>query len=990
MRAAGSGFCGSIRHLRDGCETPSIWEPGTSSRVPTTFWGIATIPIDEKLAAIFPGTSEMSRVMREFDWSSTSLGNPEDWPEGLKTPLRMLLTTRFEMWLGWGPELNFFYNDAYIPTLGIKHPSMLGRPFREVWSEVYDDVADQVERVRAGEATWNKALLLRLERSGYPEETYHSFSYSPLFKADGTVGGLLCVVSEETGRIISERRLETLRQIGSALTPVKDKAGLHAGVRQAFATNRRDFPFVSLQFSGDEPVDYEDTFDLEAASLPNRGVEEGCIVDLPPNVKWPVGDWDRPPVRAIIIGIPGPEGTSTVGRLVLGLNPLRPDDPDILDIARLMASQIGASYATVKALENERRRADRIWSVSRDIMVVIDATGMFRSVSPSWTRILGHPIDQVVGRHFGDFMDPDDVAASADALSEAFAGQDLSNYESRYRALDGSFRLIEWHTTKEDDLVYAYGRDVTERRRVEEALTDSREQFRHLVQGVTDYAIYMIDQEGRVSSWNEGARRIKGYEPEEIIGEHFSRFYTEEDRAAGAPARTLETAKKEGRFISEGWRVRKNGERFRASVVIDAIRDDQGRPIGFAKITRDITEKEAAQRDLEAAKEALFQSQKMEAIGQLTGGVAHDFNNLLMAILSSLELLGKHLPDDTASRRLLNNAVEGAQRGATLTQRMLAFARKQELTLEHIEIPALLAGMSDLVQRSIGPEWPISTNFPLKLPPVLVDSNQLEMALLNLIVNARDATPAGGPIVISGTCVDLESNVVRGLSQGSYVRLIVRDQGVGMDVDTARRATEPFFTTKGIGKGTGLGLAMVHGMTQQIGGTFEIISKAGQGTSAILWLPIAKQSAVVEPASPPPKTPGPELDRLTILVVDDDALVLMNTAALLEDMGHDVIEAYSGKEALARFRERDDIDLVVTDQAMPNMTGVELIAAIEGIRTGVPKIIASGYGEGVEAPGRNVVRLGKPFGQAQLARSIALVMGADSTSAEGGRSAKLS
>ena len=931
---------------------------------------------ENQLADVFPGTGEMSRVMREFDWHLTPLGDPRHWPEGLKTPLRMLLTSRFEMWLGWGPELNFFYNDAYIPTLGLKHPRMLGRPFREVWAEVYEDVSDQVGRVRAGEATWNKALLLLLERSGYPEETYHSFSYSPLLQSDGAVGGLLCVVSEETARIISERRLETLRQIGICLNSVEDRAALHECARQAFATNQKDFPFASLHLTGEEPVDrHGEAIQRATASLSNDDICGGRIVALPQDVEWPAGEWDRPPVEAIVIGIPDHAG-ATAGRLVLALNPYRSRDTDILDVARLIAAQIGGALANITALENERRRADRIWSVSRDIMVVVDADGIFRSVSPSWTKILGHPVNDVVGRHFRDFMHTDDVSSSEAAFAEAHADRELSNYENRYRSIDGDYRSIEWHTTKEDDLVYAYGRDVTERKLVEEALSDSREQFRHLVQGVTDYAIYMIDAEGQVTSWNEGARRIKGYEPDEIIGEHFSRFYTDEDKAAGAPARTLETAHSEGRFVSEGWRVRKNGERFRASVVMDAIRDDQGRPIGFAKITRDITEKEATQRDLEAAREALFQSQKMDAIGRLTGGVAHDFNNLLMAILSSLELLGKRIADDPASQRLLANAVEGAQRGATLTQRMLAFARKQDLALERVQIPALLAGMSDLVQRSIGPEWPISTNFPLKLPTVLADANQLEMALLNLIVNARDATPSGGPIVISASAEEAGSDVVSGLPAGSYVKLVVKDQGCGMDADTLRRATEPFFTTKGIGKGTGLGLPMVHGMTQQIGGKFEIASTPGQGTSAILWLPIA-QAEVAKPTVPRADEPPSHTDSLTILVVDDDALVLMNTVALLEDLGHEVIEAYCGKDALARFREREDIDLVVTDQAMPNMTGVELIAAIDSVRSDVPTIIASGYGEGVETQGRRVVRLGKPFGQLQLAKSIAKAIGHD-------------
>lgn len=926
---------------------------------------------EQRLSDIFPGTSGMAQTMRDHDWSATPLGDPLHWPDALKIPLRMLLTSRFEMWLGWGPELRFFYNDAYIPTLGIKHPVMLGRPFREVWSEVYDEVADQVERVRAGEATWNKALLLLLERSGYPEETYHSFSYSPLHEADGTVGGLLCVVSEETARIISERRLETLRHLGNSLVGTTDKTAVRGAISSAFAANRRDFPFVALELAGEEVADEDKAvFEHVNAIMPAGLDEAGRIFRLPSDIRWPSGDWDRPPTEAIAIPIPGLGGATDAGSLVMGLNPYRGEDPDILNVARLVAGQIGGALANVNALLTERRRADRLWSVSRDLMVVIDANGIFRSVSPSWTRILGHPADAVVGRHFRDFMHPDDVTASSNAFARAFGNEELNNYENRFEAVDGSYHRIEWHTTLEDGLVYAYGRDVTERRRVEEALSSSEEQFRHLVQGVTDYAIYMLDLEGHVSSWNEGARRIKGYEPEEIIGEHFSRFYPKEDRAKGEPTRALETARREGRFLAEGWRVKKSGERFRASVVIDAIRDDDGRPIGFAKITRDITEREQTQRELELARETLFQSQKMEAIGQLTGGVAHDFNNLLMAVLSSLDLLRKRLPNDPLMQRLLNNAVEGAQRGATLTQRMLAFARRQDLKVDRVDVSQLLAGMNDLVQRSIGPEWPITTSFPLKLPAVRADANQLEMALLNLIVNARDATPSGGPILISATCQDLKDNAVTKLPTGSYVRLVVKDQGMGMDPETLQRATEPFFTTKGVGKGTGLGLPMVHGMAQQIGGTFDLVSKKGEGTSAILWLPIA-QSEPVKAETPVIEDVRPPASSMTILAVDDDALVLINTVALLEDLGHTVIEAASAHEALELFRARKDIDLLVTDQAMPNITGVELISAIDEIRPGMPAIIASGYGEGVSIPGRDVVRLGKPFNQVRLAEAIA-------------------
>lgn len=927
----------------------------------------------QKFADIFPGESAMAQAMRRHDWASTPLGDPRGWPEALRIPLRMLLTTRFDMWIGWGDDLFFFYNDAYAPTLGIKHPAMLGRPFREVWSEVYDEVADQVELVRRGEATWNKALLLLLERSGEPEETYHSFSYSPLFAADGAVGGLLCIVTEETARVVGERRLDTVRQLGTALAGASDTATVRHAVDTVFAANRRDFPFVLLRFADEAPPTDELTRQL--AGWMDGAPEQGSIVPIPGTFDWPTGAWDVPPREAIVIAVPVAR-TATSASLVLALNPYRPSGADMLDMARLIAGQIGGTLGTIAALTTERRRADRIWNVSRDLIVIVDADGRFRAVSPAWTGILGHPVDDAIGRRFNEFLHPDDLESSEGALARVLGNEELYQHESRFRAADGSYHPIEWQASLEDGLVYAYGRDMTERRRVEEALSDSEEQFRRLVQGVTDYAIYMIDLEGHVSSWNEGARRIKGYEPDEIMGEHFSRFYTEEDRARGEPNRTLETARREGRFVSEGWRVRKNGERFRASVVIDAIRDDEGRTIGFAKITRDVTERDAAQRELDAARETLFQSQKMEAIGQLTGGVAHDFNNLLMAVLGSLELLRKRLPDDALTLRLLDNAVEGAKRGATLTQRMLAFARRQDLKVDQVDIAQLLGGMNDLVQRSIGPEWPISMNFPLKLPPVRADANQLEMALLNLIVNARDAMPSGGPIVISATCEEVSGSARTDLPAGTYVRLVVADRGAGMDAETLRRATEPFFTTKGVGKGTGLGLPMVHGMAEQIGGRFELASRLGQGTSAILWLPMATDHA---PAAEQPVETAhhSEVRRLRILAVDDDALVLINTVALLEDLGHSVVEADGAAEALEIFRADDDIDLIVTDQAMPNMTGIDLISAIDQIRAGTPVIIASGYGEGLAIEGRAVVHLAKPFNQAQLAAAVSAAVGTD-------------
>jgi len=504
-------------------------------------------------------------------------------------------------------------------------------------------------------------------------------------------------------------------------------------------------------------------------------------------------------------------------------------------------------------------------------------------------------------------------------------------------------------------------------RAAEATLRNSEAQFRLLVQGVTDYSIYMLGLDGRVASWNAGAQRIKGYQPEEIIGQHFSRFYTEEDRQNGEPERALATAIREGRFEKEGLRVRKNGERFWANVIIDAIRGDDGEIIGFAKITRDITEQREARAALDRARETLFQSQKMEAVGQLTGGIAHDFNNLLTAVIGSLEIAERRV-SDVSVKRLLSNAMRGAQRGAALTQRMLVFARRHELNSQPLEIPMLVRGMSEMLERSLGPSVLIETRFPLNLPWIKTDPNQLEMALLNLIVNARDAMPQGGPIIVAAFSEAVGEG--QQLRPGSYVCLSVTDSGGGMDAATLAKATDPFFTTKEVGKGTGLGLPMVHGLAQESGGALVLKSRKGKGTTAELWFPVAEKPPVAATVNQVFAT-ATKSRKLTILVVDDDPLVLTNMAAMLEDLGHTVHEASSALEALAILGRESAIELVLTDQAMPQMTGAELIGEINSRWPKLPAILATGFAElpsGIDP--LQQITLAKPFLQDALEQAV--------------------
>jgi PAS domain S-box-containing protein len=626
---------------------------------------------------------------------------------------------------------------------------------------------------------------------------------------------------------------------------------------------------------------------------------------------------------------------------------------------------------------DEGRYRMLIDAVTDYAIFMLDLDGTVTSWNPGARRFKGYEESEILGENFSRFYTDEDrkTGLPQRALQTAMR--------------DGKFESEGWRVRKDGTKFWAYvvidpirdssgklvgfakiTRDLTERMQAEAELHESQQQFRLLIQGVTDYAIYMLSPEGNVASWNPGAQKIKGYTPEEIIGQHFSRFYTEEDRRAGLPQKALEIAARDGRFEKEGLRIRKDGTKFCANVVIDPIRDSNGTLIGFAKVTRDITERINTARALDETREALVQSQKMEAIGHLTGGVAHDFNNLLMAIQGSLELLQRRLPkDDPKVARLLDNALQGAQRGTALTQRMLAFARRQELKLVAFDVPELVRGMTALLQSSLGSSVQIETHFPLKLRKIHADPNQLELAILNLAMNARDAMPKGGSIVI-GARERTVSNEPD-LKSGHYLCVSVTDTGTGMDEETLRRAMEPFFTTKGVGKGTGLGLPMVHGMAEQSCGKLILKSKPGDGTTAELYLPIARPDAASAPEEAAPRAAASLHRKLVILTVDDDPLVALNTSALLEELGHRVYSASSGMQALEILCREESIDLLITDQVMPGMTGAELVGKIRSEKSEFPVILATGYAELSLGEAEGIPRLAKPFRQQDLVEAIA-------------------
>jgi PAS domain S-box-containing protein len=1485
---------------------------------------------------LFPGESELAHLMRRIEWADTPVGSPEVWPSSLKTAVRIMLTSQQPIWIGWGRDLTYLYNDAYKSIIGRKHPWALGLPTSVVWREIWDDIGPMLAQASRGhEGTYVEAQLLIMERNGYPEETYYTFSYSPIITDEGTVGGIFCANTDDTQRVVGGRELGLLRELAAETAPARTWQDACRRSGLALAANPRDLPFAMIymlddsgktaRLSGLAGIDPSHPAAPATLSVGSTvgwpltlGQRAPRIVAEPAKVfgnAFPGGAWRRPPRQAVILPIPASGPAGRTGFLIAGLNPFRPFDDNYGGFLDLVTRQIGAAVANAEAYEQERRRADALAAldnaktlffsnishefrtpitlmlspleeilaeggneasserrelvrvahrnalrllklvntlldfsrieagrleaqyepvdvsaftaeltstfrsaldkaglrlrvdcqtlpadvyVDRDMfekivlnllsnafkftltgeisvevapsadataaVVVIRDTGIGisheqlphlferfhrvkdargRSIEGSgiglalvqelvrlhggtirveseldrgsvftinlpfgtdhlpadkivahrdtaltsvrahayvdeavswlggekaeetalasgpqdlnlpvrsqddespWVlladdnfdmrnyverllRLAGYRVKsvadgqaalsaarelkpdlvltdimmpeldgfgllaklradeelrstpvillsarageeakieglragaddylikpfaarellarvetnlqlartrreaarllreealtleslnrvgmaiaaeldlertvqlvtdtatQLVGATFGAFLsnvaDQHDEAHKLYAVSgtshEAFASfpippafaptfraegvvrsPDISK-DSRFgrnavhhgalsehlpvrsylaapvvsrtgEVLGGLFfghpqpnvfdlraeRVVsgisvqagiamdkarlyeaaqeEIRRRKQTEAVLreselSLERKVTERtaelaaandRLIREAAERERAEgrFQHLVEAVVDYALFTLDSNGIISNWNTGAERIKGYRASEIVGRHFECFYTAEDRAAGAPARALATAAKDGKFEAEGWRVRKDGSRFWASVVINVIRNKRGRVTGFVKITRDVTEHREAQKALARAQEQLAQAQKMEGIGQLTGGVAHDFNNLLTIIIGNLETLQRLIrarPTNTETMaRSIEHAMRGAQRAAALTQQLLAFSRMQPLDPGPVDVNGLVTAMSELLRRTLGEQITIETALAAGLWPVFVDSNQLEVSIINLAVNARDAMQGGGNLTIETANVGLDETYAASQADvmaGDYVVLCITDTGAGMSREVRARAFDPFFTTKDFGQGTGLGLSQVYGFVKQSGGHIKLYSELGHGTTVKLYLRRhhAEAAASVETESAMSAAYGARGE--AILVVEDDDEVRDYTTSILRELGYTVLEAPNAAVALHIAGGNSRIDLLFTDVGLPGgMNGKILADAARKRRPDLRVLFTSGYArnaivhDGRLDPGVQLIT--KPFTYAALASKI--------------------
>ncbi len=826
------------------------------------------------------GGGDLGALMRALDWSASPLGAPEAWPQSLRSVVGLLLNSKFPMFVAWGAELGFLYNDAYADILGAKHPDALGRRFCDIWAEIWPDISPLVDAAMAGEASYRENLPLVMNRRGFGEQTWFTFSYSPVQNESGQIAGLFCACSETTGQVLAEGRQrfrlvleERLRDLAdpeaimsTAVTMLGEQLGAdRVGYGQVAPDD------VSIRLShcyavGVEPLlgDFPlDGFGPERIVRQRRGETEVCA-DVRSDLTQDAAVWAAIDTRAFVSVALVRDGRFRASLFVNARGPRR-WTPDEVALVEEVAARTWDAVERARAEARQRelnetleQRVTEALAERRLLADVFDATGAFIQIVDPTFCIL--------------------------AINKANAEEYQRLYGFRPAAGDNLLDLLAGQPEQRETVRVYFAR------------------------ALAGEAFVAIDEFG------DPARETRCYEIK------FSPLF--------GPDSAL---------------------------------------IGAYHFSLDVTERRREQERLREAEEALRQSQKMEAMGQLTGGVAHDFNNLLTPIIGSLDMLARRGVGSDRERRLIDGALQSADRAKTLVQRLLAFARRQPLQPTAVDVAKLVDGMAGLIGSTLGPTIDVRVNLAADLPPAKADPNQLEMALLNLAVNARDAMFGGGELTIAASRESVRSLHASGIRPGHYVRLCVSDTGAGMDDATRARAVEPFFSTKGVGKGTGLGLSMAHGLAAQLGGGLVINSALGRGTTVELWLPLS--ASVVEDNYRASDVVLLRNGLGKALLVDDEELVRLSTADMLTDLGYEVVEASSAEEALHLIHNGLVPDLLVTDHLMPGMSGAELAREVKAERPALPVLIVSGYAE-AEGIDPDVARLTKPFRNAELAASL--------------------
>jgi PAS domain S-box-containing protein len=1043
------------------------------------------------------GGGDLGELIRGHDWSTSPLGPPERWPQSLRSVVGLLLGSRFPMFVAWGPELGFLYNDAYAEILGGKHPAALGARFQDIWAEIWPDILPLIEAALRGEASYRDNLRLVMNRRGHEEETWFTFSYSPVRDESGAVAGMFCACTETTDqvRLAAELRAQRDRSEGvlehmaeafglldddlRILSLNAEAVRLDGRPREALVgrLHRDVYPeahalealyrtvldegrAVELEHVYRFPDGRETCLDMRAYPLPERRLAifwrdvterrkaavqlaEGearlrALTDhLPGGMVYQIAvasDGSRrfAYVSQSIEALLGLSAEAVLADAGLAYAAIHPEDREALAAAEQEAVASGGPFDArvrfiradgaviwCRLISTPRQQADggTVWDglqidISSEkraeealrerearLRLALDAGRMAEVMfdipagtvvhGSAFARLLGLASDRKLSlADLRAVYHPDDlnrVLAERRAILES----DQTDYEVEHRIVrpDGEVRWIygRGRVSRDPDgtarTVTAVYLDETKRRAAETALRKTESQLR-LIADALPVLISHMGPDLRYRFVNKAYEEWFGLPHQSLIGKTVAEIVGPAAFARVEPLIRRVLAG-ERLAVEQSMPYQHGGTRHVHTEFVPAVAPD-GTPDGYYALIQDVSdarkaadalqqlaetlEQRVSERtaELEQAYEQLRQSQKLEAMGQLTGGVAHDFNNLLTPIVGALDLLQRKDIGTEREQRLIAGALQSAERAKLLVQRLLAFARRQPLRPIAVDVAALVEGMADLVASTSGPQIRVKVEMPPGLPPAKADPNQLEMAVLNLSVNARDAMPDGGTLTIAANAERVGSERKHKLAPGCYVRLSVSDTGVGMDKETLARAIEPFFSTKGIGKGTGLGLSMVHGLASQLGGALTLSSKAGLGTTAELWLPVSDLEAEGTEGRPAEAEAQPPSGR--VLLVDDEDVVRKSTAAMLAELGYQVTEADSAEAALPLLG--DGIDLLVTDHLMPGMSGADLVRQAQALRPGLPALIITGYAE-VEAIAPDLPRLAKPFRQDELAARIA-------------------
>jgi PAS domain S-box-containing protein len=806
----------------------------------------------------------MSAAIASFDWGKTSLGPIEQWPQSLRTIVDTMSASRFGMCAVWGPDQILIYNDAYAPILGSRHPAALGLPFREAWPDVWDDIEPLIAEAMAGRAVLFEDMHLIMTRNGYDEDTWWSFSYSPLRDESGAIVGFLDVVLDSTAKVLNERRFETdgarlreteerLRLAVSATNDAIwdwDLAGDYVlwndALESAYGHQR-----AGVEPSGAWWMEHIHADDRARIDRSIHAVIDGTETDWTEEYRFRRGDGSYADVkdRGYVI-------RNGSGRAIRMLGAML-DQTDRKEAERTLERAKAKLEQTVEERTFER---DQIWQSSPDLLCVVTSDGRLKEINPAWVATLGWSEEELTSRPFVHYVHPDDVDRTIRATNEIKDGDSLFGFENRYRTKSGNHVWLNWNAVSRGGLVYAVVRDVTAAHDQREALAKAEEQLR--------------------------------------------------------------------------------------------------------------------------------QSQKMEAVGQLTGGIAHDFNNMLTGVMGSLELLKRYIAEGRTDKieRYIDAATTSAQRAAGLTQRLLAFSRRQSLDVQAVDVNHVVIGMEDLLRRTLGERVGLDIRLHAGGWNAVSDANQLESALLNLAINARDAMPDGGLLTIEGANIVLEAESASGFEDfepGDYVVVSVTDTGTGMSEEVAAKAFDPFFTTKPIGQGTGLGLSMIYGFLRQTGGQVRIFSQLGQGTTVKLYLP--RHQGAVEPIGTGVKRQVAAGQGETVMVVEDDAAVRMLVVDVLEGLGYDVIHAADGRQAILLLEDSPPITLLVTDVGLPGINGRQVAELARKQRPDLKVLFVTGYAE--QAADRSsfldegMEMITKPFAVDALAEKVQGMIKAGGTAA---------